>query len=65
MDPHLWIISRASLNFIPKRQAQEARNMDFTSYRRGFTWKTSRIATNEDLMGRMLITSDPYTIYVV
>lgn len=39
--------------------AQEARNKDFRSYREHHTRKTSRSKTNEDILNRLLISSDP------
>lgn len=41
-------------------EAQEARNKDNRKYRELFTRKCSRVATNEDLIHRLLITSDPF-----
>lgn len=41
-------------------EAQEARNKDTRRYRLEFTRKTSRIHTNEDLLHRLLMSSDPY-----
>lgn len=40
-------------------EAQESRNKDFRNYRERFTRKTSRKDTNQDLLHRLLITSDP------
>lgn len=39
--------------------AQEARNKDFRSYREQYTRKSSRCKTNEDILNRLLISSDP------
>lgn len=41
-------------------EAQEARNKDNRKYRELFTRKSSRVHTNEDLIHRLLITSDPF-----
>ena len=41
-------------------EAQEARNKDIRRYRESFTRKSSRLNTNEDLIKRLLISSDPY-----
>ena len=41
-------------------EAQEARNKEIRRYRESFTRKTSRHNTNEDLLKRLLISSDPY-----
>ena len=40
-------------------EAQESRNKDYKAYRRDHTRKTSRLATNEDLVHHLLATSDP------
>ena len=40
-------------------EAQEAGNKDFKSYRENFSRKTSRKATNTDLINRLLVSSDP------
>lgn len=40
-------------------EASEARNKEFRQYRRDHTRKINRIATNEDLLNHLLITSDP------
>lgn len=41
-------------------EAQEARNKDLKIYRRDNTRKCSRILSNTDLMGRLLVSSDAY-----
>lgn len=41
-------------------EAQECRNKDFKRFREYNTRKCSRVATNTDLMNKLLITSDPY-----
>lgn len=46
---------------ILSEEAQEAKNKDFKKFRESFTRKTSRIKTNEDLMRRLLCSSDPLT----
>jgi len=40
-------------------EASKARNKEFRQYRRDHTRKINRIATNEDLLNHLLITSDP------
>lgn len=40
-------------------EAQESRNKDYKNYRLRHSRKCSRIATNEDIMHRMMLTSDP------
>lgn len=40
-------------------EAQESRNKDYKKYRLRHSRKCSRIATNEDIMHRMMVTSDP------
>lgn len=40
--------------------AQEARNKDIRNYREYFARKTSRKENMEDVMKRLLISSDPY-----
>lgn len=40
--------------------AQEANNKMFKRYREGFTRKFSRQLTNEDIVNRLLISSDPF-----
>ena len=44
---------------LTSEEAQEARNKDFKSYRENFSRKTSRKATNTDLINRLLVSSDP------
>lgn len=41
-------------------EAQEARNKDIRRYRESFTRKNSRTNTNDDLIKRLLISSDPF-----
>lgn len=41
-------------------EAQESRNKDVRNYREWYTMKSSRTQTNEDLLHRLLISSDPY-----
>jgi len=41
-------------------EAQEARNKDFKYFREFNTRKHNRIATNEDIVNKLLISSDPY-----
>ena len=41
------------------KEAQEGKNKDFKNYRKNFSRKTSRRATNTDLMNRLLISNDP------
>ncbi|XP_044572242.1 uncharacterized protein LOC123257406 [Drosophila ananassae] len=41
-------------------EAAESRNKDVKKYRLNHTRKTSRIATNRDLINRLLLTSDPF-----
>lgn len=41
-------------------EAAEARNKHFRLYRESFSRKFSRIACNEDVINRLLLTSDPY-----
>lgn len=41
-------------------EAQETRNKDIRRYREGHTRKISRTSTNEDLLHRLLETSDPF-----
>lgn len=40
-------------------EAQEARNKEIRRYRESFTRKNSRTNTNDDLLKRLLISSDP------
>lgn len=40
-------------------EAQESRNKDLKKYRELYTRKLSRISTNQDLLNRLLISSDP------
>lgn len=40
-------------------EASEARNKEFREYRRTHSRKLNRIATNEDVLHHLLITSDP------
>ena len=40
-------------------EAQEARNKKFKKYREDFARKVSRKKTNDDLMRRLLCSSDP------
>ncbi|CAH0399489.1 unnamed protein product [Chilo suppressalis] len=51
-------------NFIPigklSEEASEARNKDFKNFRTFHSRKSSRIATNEDIINNLLISSDPY-----
>lgn len=42
-------------------EAQESRSKDFRLYRKSYSRRISRIATNEDLLPNLLISSDPYT----
>ena len=44
---------------ILSEEAQEAKNKEFKKFRESFTRKISRIKTNEDLMRRLLCSSDP------
>lgn len=54
------IVSTAILPIgLLSEEAQEARNKDVKYIREHNTRKCSRIATNEDLFGRLLISSDP------
>lgn len=50
-------------NFIPigqlTEEAAEARNKDFRRYREHHSRKVSRVATNQDILNRLLISSDP------
>lgn len=41
-------------------EAGEARNKQFRQYREGFSRKFSRTQCNEDVLNRLLLTSDPY-----
>lgn len=41
-------------------EAQEARNKDYRRYRLNHSRKFSRIATNEDVMNLLLVSSDPF-----
>lgn len=41
-------------------EAAEARNKHFREYRQSFSRKFSRTACNEDVLNRLLLTSDPY-----
>lgn len=41
-------------------EAQEANNKMFKRYREGFSRKFSRQQTNEDILNRLLISSDPF-----
>lgn len=51
-------------NFIPigklSEEASESRNKDFKKFRTFHSRKTSRIATNQDIIHNLLISSDPY-----
>lgn len=40
-------------------EASEARNKDFRKYRENHTRKHSNIATNEDILHNLLLSSDP------
>ena len=40
-------------------EAQEARNKDFKSYREHFSRKCNRVKSNEDILNRLLLSSDP------
>lgn len=44
---------------ILSEEAQECRNKDYKKYRLRHSRKCSRIATNQDVMNRMMVTSDP------
>jgi hypothetical protein len=55
------IVSTAILPLgLLSEEAQEARNKDCRYFREHNTRKCSRLATNEDLFKRLLISSDPY-----
>jgi hypothetical protein len=54
IDSHLLPIGELS------EEAQEARNKDFKRFREYHTRKHSRSATNEDLIKKLLTSSDPY-----
>ena len=41
-------------------EAQESRNKDVKNFRENFTRKFSRKQTNQDLLNRLLASSDPY-----
>lgn len=45
-------------------EASEARNKDFRNVRERHTRKTGRIATNEDILHGLLISSDPHISYI-
>lgn len=53
-----------SSSFLPigylSEEAQEARNKDYRNYRLRYTRKCSRTATNEDILKRLLVSSDPF-----
>uniref|UniRef100_A0A2A4ITJ8 Uncharacterized protein n=1 Tax=Heliothis virescens TaxID=7102 RepID=A0A2A4ITJ8_HELVI len=49
---------------ILSEEAQECRNKDYKKYRLKHSRKCSRIATNEDVMHRMMVTSDPLISYL-
>ncbi|KAG4073854.1 hypothetical protein HA402_014059 [Bradysia odoriphaga] len=52
----------ATLNLpigVYSEEAQEARNKEFRYFREHHTRKTNRLATNEDLMHALLVSSDP------
>ena len=54
------IIQRMSLPIgLMSEETQEARNKDFKKYREHFARKFSREKTNEDLLKRLLCSSDP------
>lgn len=40
-------------------EAQKSRNKDYKYYREHHTRKCSKVATNEDLLHRLLLSSDP------
>lgn len=50
-------------SFLPignlSEEAQEARNKDYRNYRLRYARKCSRTSTNEDILKRLLVTSDP------
>lgn len=45
-------------------EASEARNKDFRKYREHHSRKFSRIATNEDIMNNLILSSDPKLSYL-
>ena len=45
-------------------EAAEARNKDFKRFRLSNTRKCSRVLTNEDIMHKLLISSDPFITYL-
>lgn len=46
-------------------EAMEARNKDIRRFREQHTRKSSRMATNEDLFRRLLLTSDPFISNII
>lgn len=55
-------IVRSSIlpNGILSEEAQESRNKDYKTFRVNYSRKTSRISTNEDILHKLLDTSDPF-----
>lgn len=49
---------------ILSEEAQESRNKDYKTYRINYSRKTSRISTNEDILHKLLETSDPYITHL-
>lgn len=41
-------------------EAQEARNKDYRAYRLHHSRRNGRVATNEDVMNNLLLSSDPF-----
>ena len=51
---------QAGSNWTLIEEAQESRNKDVKNFREHFTKKYSRKVTNEDVMRRLLCSSDPF-----
>lgn len=49
---------------ILSEEAQESRNKDYKNYRINYSRKTSRTSTNEDILHKLLETSDPYITHM-
>ena len=49
---------------LPSEEAQESRNKDIKSFQENFTRKFSRRQTNQDLLNRLLASSDPYISFL-
>lgn len=61
LDHGEMIVSTAILPIgLLSEEAQEARNKDCRYFREHHTRKCTRVATNEDLFKRLLVSSDPY-----